>query len=41
VRSDAEKYLLLAAFNLVECIAATAPGGTPQRRPASRKQAAP
>ncbi len=41
VRSDAEKYLLLAVFNLVECIAATAPGGTPQRRPASRKQAAP
>lgn len=41
VRSDAEKYLLLAAFNLVECIAATAPGGRPQRRPASRKHAAP
>ena len=41
VRSDAEKYLLLAAFNLVECIAATAPGGAPQRRPSSGKQAAP
>jgi hypothetical protein len=41
VRSDAEKYLLLAAFNLVECIAATAPGRTPQRRPSSGKQAAP
>ena len=41
VRSDAEKYLLLAAFNLVECIAATAPGGAPQRRPSSPKQAAP
>lgn len=41
VRSDAEKYLLLASFNLVECIAATAPGGTPQRRPSSGKQAAP
>jgi hypothetical protein len=41
VRSDAEKYLLLAAFNLVECIAATAPGGAPQRRPSSPKQATP
>ena len=27
VRSDAEKYLLLAALNLVECIAAMAPTG--------------
>jgi hypothetical protein len=41
VRSVAEKYLLLASSNLVECIAATAPGGTPQRRPSSRKQATP
>lgn len=41
VRSDAEKYLLLAALNLVECIAATAPGEKHQRRTAASQQTRP
>jgi hypothetical protein len=39
VRSDAEQYLLLCVLNLVECIAASAPGQKQQGRAAARQQA--